>query len=77
MPCWWKPPQGPADGRPDRRVDRPADRLLVKKGIRGEGTEIRLIRFGSGWTSTFPKTQLQVRVGQKALAGQTILGHLP
>jgi phosphatidylserine decarboxylase len=51
----------------------------VKKGdsvVRGQ--RFGLIRFGSRLDIYLPRdTQLQVRVGQKALAGQTILGHLP
>jgi phosphatidylserine decarboxylase len=51
----------------------------VKKGdsvLRGQ--RFGLIRFGSRLDIYLPRdTQLQVRVGQKALAGQTILGHLP
>jgi len=51
----------------------------VKKGdsvVRGQ--RFGLIRFGSRLDIYLPQNiQLQVRVGQKALAGQTILGHLP
>jgi phosphatidylserine decarboxylase len=51
----------------------------VKKGdsvVRGQ--RFGLIRFGSRLDIYLPRdTQLQVRVGQKALAGQTILGYLP
>jgi len=51
----------------------------VKKGdsvVRGK--RFGLIRFGSRLDIYLPpSTQLQVRVGQKALAGQTILGYLP
>jgi phosphatidylserine decarboxylase len=51
----------------------------VKKGdsvIRGQ--RFGLIRFGSRLDIYLPRdTRLQVRVGQKALAGQTILGYLP
>jgi phosphatidylserine decarboxylase len=51
----------------------------VKKGdsvVRGQ--RFGLIRFGSRLDIYLPQaTRLQVRVGQKALAGQTILGHLP
>ncbi len=51
----------------------------VKKGdtvVRGQ--RFGLIRFGSRLDIYVPReTQLQVRVGQKALAGQTILGYLP
>jgi phosphatidylserine decarboxylase len=37
-----------------------------------------LIRFGSRLDIYLPRdTRLRVRVGQKAVAGQTILGHLP
>jgi phosphatidylserine decarboxylase len=37
-----------------------------------------LIRFGSRLDIYLPeKTALRVQVGQKALAGQTILGYLP
>ena len=51
----------------------------VKKGdfvVRGQ--RFGLIRFGSRLDIYLPQDiQLKVRVGQKALAGQTILGHLP
>ena len=51
----------------------------VKKGdwvVRGK--RFGLIRFGSRLDIYLPPgTQLQVRIGQKALAGQTILGYLP
>ena len=51
----------------------------VKKGdwvVRGQ--RFGLIRFGSRLDIYLPRdTQLQVRVGQRALAGQTILGYLP
>jgi phosphatidylserine decarboxylase len=51
----------------------------VKKGdsvIRGQ--RFGLIQFGSRLDIYLPRdTQLQVRVGQKTLAGQTILGYLP
>jgi phosphatidylserine decarboxylase len=51
----------------------------VRKGdsvVRGQ--RFGLIRFGSRLDIYLPRdTQLQVRVGQKTLAGQTILGHLP
>ncbi|NWF54086.1 MAG: phosphatidylserine decarboxylase family protein [Syntrophaceae bacterium] len=51
----------------------------VKKGdsvVRGQ--RFGLIRFGSRLDIYLPPgTRLQVQVGQKALAGQTILGHLP
>jgi phosphatidylserine decarboxylase len=51
----------------------------VKKGDAVErGCRFGMIRFGSRLDIYLPQdTQLQVRVGQKALAGQTILGHLP
>jgi phosphatidylserine decarboxylase len=51
----------------------------VKKGDAVErGRRFGMIRFGSRLDVYLPRnTQLQVRVGQKALAGQTILGHLP
>lgn len=51
----------------------------VKKGDAVErGCRFGMIRFGSRLDIYLPRnTQLQVRVGQKALAGQTILGHLP
>jgi phosphatidylserine decarboxylase len=51
----------------------------VKKGDRVvRGRRFGLIRFGSRLDIYLPpSTQLQVRVGQKALAGQTILGYLP
>jgi len=51
----------------------------VKKGDEVErGRRFGMIRFGSRLDVYLPReTQLQVRVGQKALAGQTILGHLP
>jgi len=51
----------------------------VKKGDEVErGFRFGMIRFGSRLDVYLPReTQLQVRVGQKALAGQTILGHLP
>jgi len=51
----------------------------VKKGdsvIRGQ--RFGLIQFGSRLDIYLPRdTRLQVRVGQKTLAGQTILGYLP
>jgi phosphatidylserine decarboxylase len=51
----------------------------VKKGdsvVRGQ--RFGLIRFGSRLDIYLPQnTRVRVRVGQKALAGQTILGHLP
>ncbi len=51
----------------------------VKKGdsvVRGQ--RFGLIRFGSRLDIYLPPgTRLQVQVGQKALAGQTILGRLP
>lgn len=51
----------------------------VKKGdsvVRGQ--RFGLIQFGSRLDIYLPQgTQLQVRVGQKVVAGQTILGHLP
>ena len=51
----------------------------VKKGDAVErGCRFGMIRFGSRLDIYLPRdAQLQVRVGQKALAGQTILGHLP
>ncbi len=51
----------------------------VKKGDAVErGRRFGMIRFGSRLDVYLPRnTQLQVRVGEKALAGQTILGHLP
>jgi len=51
----------------------------VKKGDAVErGCRFGMIRFGSRMDIYLPRdAQLQVRVGQKALAGQTILGHLP
>jgi phosphatidylserine decarboxylase len=51
----------------------------VKKGDRVvRGRRFGLIRFGSRLDIYLPpSTQLQVRVGQKTLAGQTILGYLP
>ncbi len=51
----------------------------VKKGDEVErGCRFGMIRFGSRLDVYLPReTQLQVRVGQKALAGETILGHLP
>ena len=51
----------------------------VKKGDRVErGQRFGLIRFGSRLDIYLPEnTALQVRLGQKALAGQTILGYLP
>lgn len=51
----------------------------VKKGERVErGQRFGLIQFGSRLDIYLPEsTVLQVRLGQKALAGQTILGHLP
>ena len=51
----------------------------VKKGDEVErGRRFGMIRFGSRLDVYLPReTQLQVRVGQKALAGETILGHLP
>ncbi|MGE5253395.1 MAG: phosphatidylserine decarboxylase family protein [Planctomycetaceae bacterium] len=51
----------------------------VKKGdslVRGQ--RFGLIRFGSRLDIYLPRdTQLQARVGQSAIAGQTILGYLP
>ncbi len=51
----------------------------VKKGDRVvRGKRFGLIRFGSRLDIYLPPSiQLQVQVGQKALAGQTILGYLP
>jgi len=51
----------------------------VKKGDAVErGRRFGLIRFGSRLDIYLPeKTALRVQVGQKALAGQTILGYLP
>jgi len=51
----------------------------VKKGdLVARGQRFGLIRFGSRLDIYLPeKTQLQVRLGQKAIAGQTILGYLP
>jgi phosphatidylserine decarboxylase len=51
----------------------------VKKGDAVErGQRFGLIRFGSRLDIYLPeKTALQVQLGQKALAGQTILGYLP
>jgi phosphatidylserine decarboxylase len=51
----------------------------VKKGERVErGQRFGLIEFGSRLDIYLPEsTVLQVRLGQKALAGQTILGYLP
>ncbi len=51
----------------------------VKKGdVVERGQRFGLIRFGSRLDVYLPEnTHLQVRLGQKALAGQTILGYLP
>ena len=51
----------------------------VKKGDAVEkGQRFGLIRFGSRLDIYLPEnTALQVRLGQKTLAGQTILGYLP
>ena len=51
----------------------------VKKGDAVEkGQRFGLIRFGSRLDIYLPgNTALQVQLGQKALAGQTILGYLP
>lgn len=51
----------------------------VKKGDAVErGQRFGLIRFGSRLDIYLPEnTALQVQLGQKALAGQTILGYLP
>jgi len=50
----------------------------VKKGTRRTRPAFGLIRFGSRVDVYLPPgTQIQVRLGQKAYGGQTILGYLP